>query len=250
MWAFLYQLASPKSFFSLSQRCLPYLGFFATVSLLTGIIWGLFFSPADYQQQDAFRIIYVHVPTAFMSMLLFGLMAFCAILRLIWRIKLAGIILIAAAEVGATMALIALVTGSLWGKPMWGTWWIWDARLTSELILLLLYLAIIGLNHAIDDYQHSDQLTAILALVGAIDLPIIHYSVYWWQTLHQGATLTLFSQPKIALSMLYPLILTLAGFAFYCSWLVLYKAGTGLLIRECRQIWVREHYQLISDSNE
>ena len=240
MWKLLYQLASPKSFYKLSGRMIPW---FATAGLLLftlGAIWGLFFAPADYQQGDAFRIIYVHVPSAFLSMALFGWMGFLAVLLLIWRIKIAGIVLNACAQVGACMAFLALVTGSIWGKPMWGAWWVWDARLTSELILLFLYGAILITANAYQNTEQSDKIVAILTLVGLVDLPIIHYSVYWWNTLHQGATLSMFSAPKIHTSMLYPLLLTLMGLAFYCAWVILLKTRSELLQRERRQNWVKK----------
>jgi heme exporter protein C len=239
MWKFLYQMASPKSFFRMTQSWLFSLGWLAFLCLLAGMVWGLVFAPSDYQQGDAFRIIYVHVPAAFMSMALYAGMAFCAVLLLVWRIKLAGLMLPVMAHIGASMAFLALVTGSIWGKPMWGTWWVWDARLTSELILLLLYIAILATTNAYQNREQGDKMAAILTLVGLVDLPIIHYSVYWWNTLHQGSTLSVFAKPKIAAPMLYPLLLTLAGFALYCLWTVLHKAGNELLLREKRQSWVR-----------
>jgi heme exporter protein C len=243
MWKFLYQMASPRSFFRMTQSWLPWLGSGAFIFLLAGIVWGLVFAPPDYQQGDAFRIIYVHVPAAFMSMALYAAMAFCAVLLLVWRIKLAGLMLTLLAEAGACMALLALITGSIWGKPMWGTWWVWDARLTSELILLLLYAAILTTSSAFSNREQSDKLVAILTLVGLVDLPVIHYSVYWWNTLHQGSTLSVFAKPKIAAPMLYPLLLTLTGFALYCLWVVLYKAGNEVLLREKKQHWVRELFE-------
>src|SRR3989338_8695031 len=182
MWKLLYQLASPKSFYRLMGLWQSWLGAIALLALMSGLLWGLVIAPADYQQGDAYRIIYIHVPAAFMSMALYGLMGFLAILLLVWRIKLAGVLLSQIAKVGAMMALLALITGSLWGKPMWGTWWIWDARLTSELILFLLYAGIIATHQAIANKDNADKLVAILTLVGLIDLPIIHYSVYWWNT--------------------------------------------------------------------
>lgn len=238
MWKFLYQLSSPRFFYNFSGNLLPYFKLLCCITLGTGIIWGLFFVPADYQQGDAFRIIYIHVPTAFLALAIYAGMGFLAFLFLIWRIKLAGIILRMCAPIGASMALIALVTGSLWGKPMWGAWWIWDARLTSELILLFIYLALIFLGQAHPEKAQSDKMVAILTLVGLIDLPIIHYSVYWWNTLHQGSTLTIFSKPKIATSMLYPLLICILGFGCYCIVLVLTKARTELLRREYKQQWV------------
>lgn len=239
MWTLLYQLASPKLFYQMSGRWIPWLATGALVLLVTGMIWGLVFAPSDYQQGEAFRIIYVHVPTAFLSMALYIWMGFLAVLLLIWRIKIAGLMLGVSAQIGACMAFLALLTGSLWGKPMWGTWWIWDARLTSELILLFLYGAILAAGQAYKNQDQGDKILAILTLVGLVDLPIIHYSVYWWSTLHQGATLTLFSKPKIAPSMLYPLLLSLGGFSLYCVWVILLKARNELLLRERRQQWVK-----------
>ncbi len=239
MWKILYQLASPKLFYNVSGRWIPWIAAAAFFTLMTGIIWGLVFAPADYQQGDAFRIIYVHVPTAFFSMAIYAWMGFLALLLLIWRIKLAGIILNVCAQIGACMAFLALVTGSIWGKPMWGTWWIWDARLTSELILLFLYGAILATSHAYFNKEQGDKIVAILTLVGLVDLPVIHYSVYWWNTLHQRATLSVFSKPKIDSSMLYPLLLMLIGFAFYCLLAILLKARNELLLRERRQSWVK-----------
>lgn len=239
MWKILYQLASPKTCYEWSGRCLPWLSVVAFLCLSMGLFWGLFFAPPDSQQGDAFRIIYVHVPSAFLSMAIYAWMGFLSVLLLIWRIKIAGIFLRQCAEIGATMAFIALVTGSIWGKPMWGTWWIWDARLTSELILLFLYGAILATGHAYQNKEQGDRLISILTLVGLIDLPVIHYSVSWWNTLHQGATLTLFSKPKIDVTMLYPLLLCLFGFGLYSLWMILTKVRDELLIREYRQRWVR-----------
>ena len=239
MWKFLYQMASPKAFYELTRSWLRCLGAGALLFLLLGMIWGLVFAPPDYQQGDAFRIIYVHVPTAFLSMAIYGWMGFLAVLLLVWRIKMAGLMLGIAAQTGAIMAFLALLTGSIWGKPMWGTWWIWDARLTSELILLLLYLAILATGTAFQNKEQGDKIVAILTLVGLVDLPIIHYSVYWWNTLHQGATLSVFAKPKIASTMLYPLLLTLVGFSFYCLWVMLHKARNELVLRERRQQWVK-----------
>lgn len=239
MWKLLYQLAAPKLFYQLSGRWIPWVASSALFILTIGLIWGLAFAPPDYQQGDAFRIIYVHVPSAFLSMALYAWMGFLAILLLVWRIKMAGIVLSVCASLGACMAFLALVTGSIWGKPMWGTWWIWDARLTSELILLFLYAAILATRNAYKNKDQGDRVIAILTLVGLIDLPIIHYSVYWWNTLHQGATLSILAKPKIDSAMLYPLLLTLIGFSLYCLWAILLKARNELLIRECRQRWVR-----------
>lgn len=241
MWKFLYRLASPRTFYSLSGRLIPWFAVLASFSLLGGLIWGLVFAPADYQQGEAYRIIYVHVPSAFLSMALYAWMGFLAVLLLVWRIKIAGLLLHVIAQLGACMAFLALITGSIWGKPMWGSWWVWDARLTSELILLLLYAAILATYQAVKNKEDGDKIIAILTLVGLIDLPIIHYSVYWWNTLHQGATLSVFTKPKIAGSMLYPLLLTLLGFFTYCLWIILAKARNEILLRERRQSWVKTY---------
>ncbi|HBI21772.1 MAG TPA: heme ABC transporter permease [Legionella sp.] len=238
MWKFFYQLASPKTFYRLTGRMIPGLSMVACVALFTGLLWGLAFAPPDYQQGDAFRIIYVHVPCAFLSMMLYAGMGFLAVLLLVWRIKLAGVMLSVCAQTGACMAFLALVTGSIWGKPMWGAWWVWDARLTSELILLFLYAAILATGKAYPNKEQGDKVVAILTLVGLVDLPIIHYSVYWWNTLHQGSTLSVFSKPKIDASMLYPLLLTLMGLSLYCVLVILLRARNELLWRERRQRWV------------
>jgi heme exporter protein C len=242
MWSFLYSLASPKWFYENTTWLQRPLLVCAIALLLSGLFTGLFIAPADYQQGDAFRIMYVHVPAAMLSMSLYALMGFLAILTLVWRIKLAGILLSSTAPIGASMALIALVTGSIWGKPMWGTWWIWDARLTSELILLLIYLAIIATQSSTRNPTQADKLVAVLTLVGLVDLPIIHFSVYWWNTLHQGATLSLFSKPKIASSMLYPLFLMMVGFLTLSVYFILDCARTKLIERENKQQWVKHLY--------
>lgn len=242
MWKFLYHLASPKTFYSFSERFSPWLGGAAVFTLLFGLVWGLVFAPPDYQQGEAFRIIYVHVPSAFLSMALYAWMGFLAILLLVWRIKMAGLLISLVAQIGICMAFLALITGSIWGKPMWGAWWVWDARLTSELILLLLYASILATHQAVKNKEDGDRIIAILTLVGVIDLPIIHYSVYWWNTLHQGATLSAFAKPKIEASMLYPLLVTLLGFFLYAVWFIMEKARNELLLRERRQTWVKTEF--------
>jgi len=239
MWALLYRLASPSNFYRLSGQAIPWFATIALLALGVGTVWGLGFAPGDYQQGDAMRIIYIHVPAAFMSMAVYSYMAFLAVLLLVWRIKIAGMLMTLCAPIGAMMTAIALFTGSLWGKPMWGTWWIWDARLTSELILLFLYLGIMALNSALSQRSDAQKAVAILVLVGVIDLPIIHYSVYWWNTLHQTSTLSVFAKPKIAPSMLMPLLLMIVGFAFYVGWSILLKARSEILTQERKSQWVK-----------
>jgi heme exporter protein C len=236
-------MASPKAFYRLTKAWLPWVSSIALFCLLSGAIWGLFFTPPDYQQGDAFRIIYVHVPCAFLSMSLYAFMGFLSLLLLVWRIKLAGMLLVVVAEMGAVMTALALITGSIWGKPMWGAWWVWDARLTSELILLLLYAAVLATYHAYQNKEQADKLIALLALVGLVDLPIIHYSVSWWNTLHQGATFSVLAKPHVDVSMLPPFILTLIGFSLYCASFILMRAREAVLWRERRQQWVKAWFK-------
>ena len=240
MWKPIKQLSSPKRFYEWSMRWHTGLGWVMIFFLASGIIWGLVFAPEDYQQSDAFRLIYVHVPCAVWSMAVYLGMGFLAVLLLVWRIKLTGLLLLMSAQIGAWLAFLALVTGSLWGKPMWGTWWVWDARLTSELILLFLYIGILAVGHAYQNVERADRMAAILCLVGLVDLPIIHYSVYWWSTLHQKGTLFLLSKPHIHPSMLYPLLMILIGVGLYCVWLILYRARSEILWRDYQQAWVKE----------
>lgn len=215
MWFGLNNLLSPKKFVTFADRSRPYLSIIFLITFTYGLIGGLFLAPADYLQGDGFRIIYVHAPCAFLSLFIYAVMAYAAFLALVWRIKLGTMIIQASAKIGAGFTLLALITGSIWGKPMWGTWWIWDARLTSELILLFLYLGILFFQASIADRNQGDRALAILVLIGAIDLPIIHYSVYWWNTLHQGATLKIFSPSSIDQSMLYPLLAMIIAFLCY-----------------------------------
>jgi heme exporter protein C len=210
---FLYQLASPAYFYDMAGKILPWLIGITLPLLLTGLIWGLLFAPADYQQGDSFRIIYVHVPAAALSMGVYIAMAIIGAIGLIWRIKLAHLVARNCAPIGAAFTFLALATGSLWGRPMWGTWWEWDARLTSELILLFLYLGYMALQEAIEDRDSAAKAAAVLALVGVVNIPIIHYSVERWYTLHQGATIFKMDKPSIAPSMLWPLLIMLLVYA-------------------------------------
>ncbi len=239
MWAFLYTLASPKTFYRYSKRIAKVCYSLSLLSFLIGIVWALVFAPSDYQQGDAFRIIYIHVPAAFLSLFVYAFMSFQAVLLLVWRIKLSGHVLKNAAAFGATMTLLALVTGAIWGKPMWGTWWVWDARLTSELILLFIYLGVLSFFNVINDFDKGARLAALFTLVGFIDIPIIHYSVNWWNTLHQGATVASFDKPKIALSMLYPLLVMIFAFMNYFVALLMTRTREDILLRERKARWAK-----------
>jgi heme exporter protein C len=237
---FLHKFSSPPYFYWLSGKMLPWLTALLIVLLAYGLYGGLILAPADYQQGDSFRIIYIHVPSAWMSLFVYVVMAISGAIGLIWHIKLAEIVSISSASIGAAFTFLALITGSLWGKPMWGTWWVWDARLTSELILLFLYLGVIGLYGAIEDKRTAARAVAILALVGVVNIPIIHYSVEWWNTLHQGATVTKFDKPSIHPDMLIPLLVMAVAFKVYYGIALLMRCRNELLQREQNNRWVDE----------
>lgn len=219
---------------------LPWLTAFFMVLLVYGLYGGLVLAPADYQQGDSFRIIYIHVPSAWMSLFVYMVMAISGAIGLVWHIKLAEIVSISSAGIGAAFTFIALVTGSLWGKPMWGTWWVWDARLTSELILLFLYMGVIGLYGAIEDKRTAARAVAILALVGVVNIPIIHYSVEWWNTLHQGATVAKFDKPSMHPDMLIPLLVMAMAFKVFYAIALLMRCRNEVLQREQNNRWVDE----------
>ena len=240
VWDFLYRMASPRHFYRIAGRMIPWLAGLCVLALLYGLYGGLVLAPPDYQQGESFRIIYVHVPSAWMSMFIYTFMAVLSGIHLIWRMKLADIMATASAPIGASFTFLALVTGSLWGKPMWGTYWVWDARLTSELILLFLYLGIMALRSAIDDQRSAGRATAVLTLVGVVNIPIIHYSVVWWNTLHQPATVTKLDTPSIHIDMLIPLLVMTLAFQFYFFTVALMRARNEVLQREHKASWVAE----------
>lgn len=216
----IYQFLAAKHFYRLAGYLVPILAVLVVVLASYGSIAGLCFAPADYQQGEAFRIIYVHVPSAFLSLFIYLTMAIAAIIALIFRIKLADMVISGSLLLGLSITFLALFTGSVWARPMWGAWWVWDARLTSELILLFLYLGLIALRRAIPERRVASQATAILLMLGLVNIPIIHYSVYWWNTLHQGSTIHFLSPSLIEPAMLYPLLAMIAAFIGY-YWLVL-----------------------------
>ena len=241
MWKFLHKLASPPHFYRIADNLIPWFVFPAVVLIGYGVYAGLFLAPADYQQGDAFRIIYVHVPAAYLSMMAYMIMAVSAGIGLIWRMKLAHAVAAAAAPLGAWFTFLALATGSIWGRPMWGTWWEWgDPRLTSELVMLFLYFGYMALRNAIDDTTKADKASGVLALVGAVNVPIIHFSVEWWSSLHQGPTLVKKGGPAMDTAMLYPLLAMILGFTLLFGALMLRRVRTEVLFRERRKRWVRE----------
>ncbi len=240
IWTWMHRFASPPYFYSVAGKLVPWLGGACAVAMAAGLYLGFFVAPPDYQQGESYRIIFIHVPAAWLSLFIYNAMAITAAIGLIWRIKLADVITISAAPIGASSTFCALITGALWGKPMWGTYWVWDARLTSELILLFLYLGIIALHGAIEDRRVAARAVSILTLVGVVNIPIIHYSVEWWNTLHQGPTITKFDAPSIHLSMLIPLLLMAGAFKLFFFTTVLMRARTEVLEREQRSAWVRD----------
>ncbi len=239
MWKWFYQLASPRYFYGMSYRLIPWLSSIALILLVAGVVMGLLLSPADFKQGNTVRIMYVHVPAAYLSMMVYVVMALTGAIGLIWRIKMAYVVSISCASIGAVFTLIALLTGAIWGRPTWGTYWVWDARLTSELILLFLYLGVLSLHSAFDDKKSADKAVAVLALVGLVNIPIIHFSVEWWNTLHQSASLSKFEKPSIETSMLIPLLTMIFAFKFYFFSTLAHKVRAEILIREKQAKWVK-----------
>ena len=239
MWKFFHQLASPPHFYRLAAVFSPWLAAPGIALIAYGVYAGLFLAPMDYQQKDAFRIIYVHVPAAYLSIMAYMIMAVSGGIGLIWRIKLSHAVAAAAAPLGAAFTFLALATGSIWGRPMWGTWWEWgDPRLTSELILLFLYFGYMALRGAIDDTAKADKASAVLALVGVVNVVIVHFSVEWWSSLHQGQTV--FKKGTMDADMRIPLFAMLIGVTLLFGSLLLRRVRTEVLVRERRTRWVRE----------
>jgi heme exporter protein C len=233
-----HQLGSPPYFDRFAARWAPWGYGLGLLVMAIGLYLGLFRVPADYQQGDSFRILYIHVPSAWMSMAVFALMAAYAVIAQVWRIKLCEILAMACAPIGAAFTLITLATGSIWGKPMWGTWWDWDPRLTTELILLFMYLGVIGLYNAIDDRRAAARAAGFLAIVGVALLPVIRYSVVWWNSLHQGQTIRLIGESTMDSSMILPLILMIVGTKLWFIGALLARARADNLRREAGKAWV------------
>lgn len=231
----LHQLAKPERLYGLCGRFTPWLAGLSLLLFAAGCVWGFVYAPADYQQGQSYRIMYLHVPAAMWSMGIYASMAVAAFIGLVWQMKMADLAMAAMAPVGAVYTFIALVTGSAWGKPMWGTWWIWDARLTSELVLLFLYIGAIALYNAFDDKRLAGRAAGILVLVGVVNLPIIHFSVEWWNTLHQGSTNM---QKTIDPSMRTPLRLNIFAFLTLFTTLTLMRLRNLILLQERRRPWV------------
>lgn len=240
MWKWLHPYAKSETQYRLLGKIQPLFGVLSLVLLTVAFVWGLAFAPKDYQQGDSYRLIFIHVPAAIWSMGVYGSMAVAALIALVWQIRQANLAMISMAPIGAVFAFISLFTGAVWGKPMWGTWWVWDARLTSALVLFFLYLGVMALYSAFQDRTIGAKAAGILSIVGVINLPIIHFSVEWWNTLHQGATITKFDKPSMATEMLIPLLLAIFGSMIFMIWLSILRYRSALLKDERKRPWVRE----------
>jgi len=236
-----FKYSSPQTFFPLAGKLVPWFAGAALLLAAAGLYLGFFVAPTDSQQGEAYRIIFVHVPAAWMSMFIYVVMAFWAGVGLIFNTRLSGMMASALAPTGALFTFLALWSGSLWGKPTWGTWWVWDARLTSELILLFLYFGCIALQAAIDDPRRADKAGAVLALTGVINIPIIYFSVQWWNTLHQGASVSMKSAPTMAATMLTGMLVMALAFWMYSIAASLMRVRCIILERERDSQWVADY---------
>ena len=235
----LFSFAAPSRFYALAGKSVPWLWIAAAVFAYAGLYIGFFVAPTDAQQGESYRIIFIHVPAAWMSMVIYLAMAGWAAVGWIFNVRMAAMLARALAPSGAVFTVIALWTGAFWGKPAWGTWWVWDARLTSELILLFLYLGYLAITEAIDDARRADHAGALVAIVGAVNVPVIYFSVRWWNTLHQGASVTMNAAPKMASTMLAAMLLMTIAFWAYAFAVVFMRARAIVLERERETEWVR-----------
>ena len=236
----LHKLGSPPTFYRFAGALRPWMLALALILGAVAMYGGLVLAPPDYQQGDDYRIIFVHVPSAWMALFIYAVMAVSAFIALVWRIKLAEVVAMESAPIGAAFTLITLVTGSLWGIRMWGTWWTWDARLTSELVLLFLYLGVMGLYHAFEDRRQGARAAAFLALIGIITVPIVHFSVNWWNTLHQGSTVRLLGPSTMSGSMIWPLLTMMVATKCYYLASLFGRVRADLLALESGKEWVRQ----------
>ena len=236
----LWKYAAPQTFYPLAGKMVAPFALLATVFTMAGLYIGFFVAPTDFQQGESYRIIFIHVPAAWMSMFIYVVMAFWAGAGLTFNTRLSSMMAHALAPTGALMTFVALWTGALWGKPTWGTWWVWDARLTSELILLFLYVGYMSLAASIDDVRRADKASAVLALVGVVNVPIIYFSVQWWNTLHQGASVSLTRAPSMATSMLTGMLLMVLAFWMYTIAVSLLRVRAIIRERERSSEWARD----------
>jgi heme exporter protein C len=239
-WTWFHKFGSPPHVYRLAGLLTPWFAWPAALLILGALYGGLVLAPPDYQQGDGFRIIYVHAPSAWLAVMIYAVMATAAGVGLIWRMKVAHAVAASCAGVGAWFTVVSLLTGMLWGKPMWGTYWVWDPRLTAQLILLFLYLGLMGLRASIDDVSRADRASAVLALVGVVNLPIIRYSVEWWNSIHQAPSVMKMDRPSMPFDMLAPLLAMLLGFSLYFGAVLLIRLRAEILRRERNASWIRE----------
>ena len=239
-------LANPNRFNRITEKTQPFILFIAIIALFSGLYFGLFDSPKDYQQGDAVRIMYVHVPSAWLASFLYFSLAISCVFYLVWKHPLADLISSSIAPIGVLFSALTLITGSLWGKPMWGTWWVWDARLTSMLVLFFFYLGYILLSNAFERKIDGSKTASVLAIVGLINLPIVKFSVDWWHTLHQPASIIKFGGPSIDEKMLLPLILMFLALSFFSLYLIILKVKTKLIEKKCEALLLKSNLEEIS----
>lgn len=239
MLEWFHKLGAPKSFFATTSRWVPWFAGFGGLLFIVGLVWALLFVPQDYQQGHSVRIMYIHVPAAILAQSGYMMMAAAALVFLVWRMKLADMAVKAIAPLGASITFLALITGAIWGKPTWGTWWVWDARLTSTLVLFFLYVGVMALREALGNSQAAGRACAILVVVGVVNLPIIKYSVEWWYTLHQPASFSLTEKPAMPAEMWLPLLVMVVAYyvMFVTIWLV--RLQNEVLVRERSTEWVK-----------
>ena len=239
--AFIHKFSSPKSFVALTAKLYPYFICIGLCLISLGWIWGLLFAPEDAVQGNSYRIIFLHVPSVIYAELIYFFMAVCALMHLVWRVKLAAYLIKSAAPIGAMITFIGLFSGSIWGIPTWGTWWQWDARITSTLILFIMYLGILTLHGSFSNLEKADRLMSILVVIGVINIPIIKKSVDWWSTLHQPASISVSSGSSIDPSMLYPLLISVIGLGFVLISLGILSSRSYIYTREKNKKWVSEY---------
>jgi|TARA_B110000444_G_scaffold240440_1_gene255784 heme exporter protein C len=238
-WNWFYRMGSPRWFYESTSRWLPWLGALTVLLLASGLVWGLAFAPQDAKQGNSFRIIYLHVPASFLALAGYFLMAAAGAIGLIWKMKLSYMVMKCAAPLGAVLTFLALFTGAVWGKPTWGSYWVWDARVTSMLILLFLYMGVLALQYAFDSKDVANKASAILALVGTVNIPIIYKSVDWWFTLHQPATISFTEAPSMHPDMFQPLLVMILGFYCFYAVALMLSVRVEILSRERKTSWVR-----------
>ena len=239
-WTWFHRLASPPHIYRVAGTLTPWFAWPAGLLIVSALYAGLFLAPPDYQHGEGFRMIYVHAPSAWLSVMIYGVMATAAAVGLIWRMKVAHAAAASCAAIGASFTFVSIVTGMLWGKPMWGTYWVWDPRLTAQLVLLILYLGYMALRSGIDDLGRADRASAVLAIIGVVNLPIIRYSVEWWNSIHQAPSVMKMERPSMPFDMLAPLLMMLLGFTLLFAAVMLVRMRAEVLRRERGASWVKE----------